>query len=603
MWDSKNRELCFIDNGTGMTINEVENFLLKVGKSRYRTKEFIKKYPEFPAISRFGIGILTCFLISDDIDIITNSKEEKQANEISIRKVNGKYLLKKVEKETVEDVIQKHGTMIKLHVRQIVDMSEILENIRKWVIIPSSKVILIIDNNEAIEIGYKTPKEVIRDYLNKNDYLKGKTKVNVKQESVNGVTVAYAVVYNEFLGEWNFLKVNNRHRKNDSNYFVGTCIEGIRVEFNTPGYNECGILALANIEGNSSVKTNVARSAIESNKNEKLLTSIYEIFKNHVQNQLEELYKNNRRSLPWVASESKYLISSLLSSEYNNISAQNEKVLNRILNDIRCIIIENELNERKIVSPNELSKIDEFYIIDSDMVKAAERLFREIRTNESLCNLINTLNSDHNNKLVGMKNIIFNFDNNNLLHINALKMKEVNLIKIHRDYRRIDLKFGDKLGLWYEFTLHSRRRYGDISKVYMPLKGDMIEGIQDEIGVNTSTGLFLKYGHQFTKYLNDQISKFDYRNNRKDLNAVRLFLTLIFNTRILELTASSSDNKNKLFKNVIERENEVSVSGETEIILWNKVNKDELSTFMFKEKYNIYDNSKWTRNAFDMRYF
>lgn len=44
-----------------MTINEVENFLLKVGKSRYRTKEFIKKYPEFPAISRFGIGILTCF--------------------------------------------------------------------------------------------------------------------------------------------------------------------------------------------------------------------------------------------------------------------------------------------------------------------------------------------------------------------------------------------------------------------------------------------------------------------------------------------------------------------------------------------------------------
>lgn len=56
--------------------------------------------------------------------------------------------------------------------------------------------------------------------------------------------------------------------------------------------------------------------------------------------------------------------------------------MNRILNDIRCIIIENELNERKIVSPNELSKIDEFYIIDSDMVKAAERLFREIRTNE-----------------------------------------------------------------------------------------------------------------------------------------------------------------------------------------------------------------------------
>lgn len=79
-WDSEKRELSFLDNGTGMTIYEVENFLLKVGSSRYRSDEFIKKYPKFNAISRFGIGILTCFLIANDIDIITNSVEEDCAS-------------------------------------------------------------------------------------------------------------------------------------------------------------------------------------------------------------------------------------------------------------------------------------------------------------------------------------------------------------------------------------------------------------------------------------------------------------------------------------------------------------------------------------------
>lgn len=604
IWDSNSRELSFIDNGTGMTINEVENFLLKVGKSRYRTDEFSKKYPDFAAISRFGIGILTCFLISDDIDIITNSKEEKQANEISIRKVNGKYLLKKVEKLAIENIIQKHGTMIKLHVRQMVDMSEILLNIRKWIVIPSSEIILIIDKNTPINIGYKTPKEALEDYLDKNDYLESKTKVEVKQQTVNGVTVAYAVMYNEFLGEWNFLRIDNRNIKNNNNDFIGTCIEGIRVEFNTPGYNECGILALANIEGNSSVKTNVARSAIESNKkNEALLNSIYEIFKNQVQEQLEVLYENNGRSLAWVASESKYLISSILSSERGNIRAQDEKILNNVLNDIKCIIIENELNERKLISPNDLRKIDEFYIIDSDMVKAAERLFREVKTDERLCKLINTLNSDDNNKLFGMKNIICNFDNNNLLHMNALQMKEVNLIKIYRKHRRIDLRYGANSNLWHEFTLYDHRKYRNIQKIYIPLKHCIIEGIQDEIGVNTVSGLYLRYDHEFVKYLKVQIDKFEYKNNRKDLNTVMLFLTLIFNTSVLEINSNKSDNKNNIFDNILERESGISISREAEISLWSKVNKDELCTFLFKNKYNIYDNSKWTRNTFELRNF
>lgn len=81
-WNSENRVLSFSDNGTGMTVFEIENYLLKVGTSKYSSQSFQKEYPEFVSISRFGIGILTCFLVANDIEIITNSSENGEANRI-----------------------------------------------------------------------------------------------------------------------------------------------------------------------------------------------------------------------------------------------------------------------------------------------------------------------------------------------------------------------------------------------------------------------------------------------------------------------------------------------------------------------------------------
>ena len=69
-WDSQKRELSFWDNGTGMSMHDVENYLLKVGASKYRDESVKKQFPNFSSISHFGIGILTCFMIANDIDIV-----------------------------------------------------------------------------------------------------------------------------------------------------------------------------------------------------------------------------------------------------------------------------------------------------------------------------------------------------------------------------------------------------------------------------------------------------------------------------------------------------------------------------------------------------
>lgn len=60
------------DNGIGMNQYIIENFLLKIGVSYYKSKEFLDeldKYPDrrFVPISAYGIGILSCFSEDDTI--------------------------------------------------------------------------------------------------------------------------------------------------------------------------------------------------------------------------------------------------------------------------------------------------------------------------------------------------------------------------------------------------------------------------------------------------------------------------------------------------------------------------------------------------------
>jgi len=118
-YDNSKRELSFTDNGTGMTLEIVQNHLLKVGSSRYQEEAFKKEYPEFSPLSRFGIGLLTCFLIADDIDILTKSTEMEKVILLKIRKVHGKYLLKYLPVTNASDDINEHFLNTKNRIKNI----------------------------------------------------------------------------------------------------------------------------------------------------------------------------------------------------------------------------------------------------------------------------------------------------------------------------------------------------------------------------------------------------------------------------------------------------------------------------------------------------
>ncbi|MCL2007497.1 MAG: ATP-binding protein [Treponema sp.] len=63
------------DNGIGMNQHIVDNYYTNVGCSYYSSREFNELITSFKStfvpISRFGIGILSCFMVSDSMEVIT----------------------------------------------------------------------------------------------------------------------------------------------------------------------------------------------------------------------------------------------------------------------------------------------------------------------------------------------------------------------------------------------------------------------------------------------------------------------------------------------------------------------------------------------------
>jgi len=68
-FDSKNKILSVEDNGIGMDMSSVKNYVTKIGSSYYKSKEFQSELIDYTPISNFGIGILSCFMVSNSIQI------------------------------------------------------------------------------------------------------------------------------------------------------------------------------------------------------------------------------------------------------------------------------------------------------------------------------------------------------------------------------------------------------------------------------------------------------------------------------------------------------------------------------------------------------
>ncbi|MBA9079552.1 HD domain-containing protein [Rufibacter quisquiliarum] len=608
-WDDSERTLTIEDTGTGMTQKIIVEHLLKVGSSRYQSEEFQKTFPEFSPISRFGIGILTCFLIADDIEIITSSSDEEYAKKLSVRNVDGKYLLQHLSKEELKEELRNHGTSIALKVRHDVDMKDIEENIKKWILFPPCTITL--EKNEIKKtIGYSQPKVALETYLKDAGYELDSKKIKVVEVDYEGITLAYALRYNDFFREWTFLTGGvNEKNKNSSLYPIGVCIEGVRVEFSSPGFNNRNIISVANATGKSAPSTNVARSNFEmSEGKDSLLEKIYYLYATHVKNEIENLYKEQGFSLTWAAHEASFILGPLINNDEREI--QRKPLLMKALGDTSVLLVESELN-RESVSPNYVRNLNSIWTVDSHVFKSAESLIKEIPTAKSVSNLVMSLYGNEGLLIDVKDKILCGYSSYNKMHDYALMNKMVDVIRIDHNQRRVDLRWSNveenSEKKWLEFVvepMHSRQ-FGifgrSTSKIFIQLDDCDLVNITDEIAVKSMKYIFLFKGNELHDYIIKTLKDFNFGNSDDEEVALKRFMNTI--ALLIELKESNRPNLEKFLEEVFKQETGIVDQPLTPSDFFDKVNKEELFKILTKTKWNIFDPMAWSRDNFPFFYF
>lgn len=84
--DKVKNTVFIVDNGIGMSLEVILDYFLNVGVSYYQSKDFLLQGFDFSPISKYGIGFLACFMLSDEITVRTRRLSENNRYDIQMEK-------------------------------------------------------------------------------------------------------------------------------------------------------------------------------------------------------------------------------------------------------------------------------------------------------------------------------------------------------------------------------------------------------------------------------------------------------------------------------------------------------------------------------------
>jgi hypothetical protein len=328
-------------------------------------------------------------------------------------------------------------------------MGDPLELAKKWIVVPDCSVTLQRDQGPVETIGFSTAKEALESVLTKTGYhlaVDSSPRIKVEQVDRNGVALAYALEWSDYFREWTFLFVRDRPleaSEPSADRLLGTCVEGIRVDTDSPGFRERNIYAIANVTGRLAPRTNVARSGLEiSSEVSGLLRNLYSIYFSHVENEVRALQTERGFSPTWAAGEPVFILGSLLRSRKEGIERQQVEITDahafaEAAEEAKLVLVEDE-NHRKIISPKTLLAEDYFWTVDCALFRSMERLLREVPESVSVRTLTKTLSPS-----IGLPTgvLLSRWDLHDALNNLIFAKREVGEICIDERQRRTDLKW------------------------------------------------------------------------------------------------------------------------------------------------------------------
>jgi len=603
-FDTKNRTLLVQDNGTGMTQEIIEKHLLRAGSSRYQDTDFQRQHPNFSPISRFGIGILSSFMVADAVEVFTCSPEEEKGRQLSLRSVHGKYLIRLLDKNSPEiESISPHGTRIRLHLRASANLEDVLAIARHWIVIPDCNVQARIDNSGPIRIGFDDTSAALEDCIKTLGYEVDKGSgppadgaIRVREETSDGLALAYAVRWSESFREWSFFSPPMADN-NEEKVAFGTCIEGIRIDQYTPGFANQHLLAIANATGMSAPKTNVARSAFEASPEfDSALAAIYRTYCKHVQSETNELQTIRSFSPSWAAEEAHFLLLPMVS---NLQAATSSKLLLEEIKRLPLLLLE-ENTHRKPTTPVQLAEKPFFWTVNSAFFSSAEHLIREANGSASLTDLVKTLEDKTSSTLP--EPLLCAFSPRNEIIRLAIAGREVDQISINRPQRRIDLRWApaSSPSRWIAFPeeliprqrrMWTRNSITSILSIYVAEKSVPMVGLASELGVRSNGYTYLKNGTPIATHLIETLRRLQTERSPKSIAAALAALRMV--VVLLRIAPREPLSIDQLRRHVITS----PITEFTEDLSEEALNLTALLDLANATTWRVFDTEAWTRSS------
>ncbi|XPV67440.1 MAG: ATP-binding protein [Halarcobacter sp.] len=230
--DEENNKVIIKDNGMGMNEHIIKNYFLNVGKSYYKSKDFLNYNHNYNPIGNFGIGFLSCFMLSDEVQVITKHFNSNKKYIIDLEK-DSEYIAFKEE----EDNSSESGTEITLSLKTIKEIfpkldtllkNNIKEFIKKYINIEN--FIINIDGNKLIQEkeAYRTTEYIDLSNVFKN--IKGFIQFNIKpkyNKIIDLIDNSYESYY--FDANGTFIKINQINELNLNYLFRNNSIDYCKI--------------------------------------------------------------------------------------------------------------------------------------------------------------------------------------------------------------------------------------------------------------------------------------------------------------------------------------------------------------------------------------
>lgn len=530
--DSSERTITIVDNGTGMTQQIIQDHFLNVGSSRYRDPSFIKEYPEFSAISRFGIGILSIFMISDEVEVTTKSESDSQARNISIRSLNGKYLIRLLppHSDEVPREIRSHGTSVKLRVRAGLQIPAVDRVAKHWILFPGCEVSVKIDGQLPVRVGFQSPKEALIAGLGRigikpveeapHDH---RPAFRVVEYTEGPVTLAMVLSWQAAYRNW-VLTTPDRlsgYGRNPPEIIdlSGVCVQGIRINASSPGFDPLSFFAISNVSGSSSPATNVARSSLDpSHELDEMLRSIYRIYARYISEELNSMATDRGLSISDAASEGRYLMFPLY-QQTTSASRGSARLFAVTVRDLPVLTLDEDAR-RSLTTINELIKAGSFWTVESSAYRSAEQFLRRVPGNVSL-GALGQLTSDMIPLPAGR--IVSGYFDSARLFGHFSEAFDVQTVEINSSAKQVNFGWipAEETKLWRDLSPRdgdTRQRFDQLSRIFQDarsrplvlMNGDVIvAGATEFVGVRGMARNYLFRGNDIHAQVFDSLERLD----------------------------------------------------------------------------------------------